>query len=82
MKTDLGVTDEHVSAMQMKIDALERANDWIGNTPIRHAVSERLVEIRLLLRDGHLKNKNGGKTYDPDQPTSLRGAQGAPAPLL
>lgn len=60
MHSSLGVTNEHVAAMQRKIDALERANDWIESTPVRHAVSERLVEIRLLLRDGHLKNKNGG----------------------
>ena len=55
---NLGVTDEHVFAMNKKLDALERENDWIGDTRIRHAVSERLVEIRLLLRDGHTKNKN------------------------
>jgi len=38
---------------------LEMENDAIGDTPIRHAINERLVEIRLLLRDGHLKNKCG-----------------------
>jgi hypothetical protein len=56
---DLGITKPQVSAMQKRIDTLEHENDAIGNTEIRHAISERLVEIRLLLRDGHLKNKHG-----------------------
>ena len=59
---DLGVSPEHLESMQSKIDTLELQNDWIGDTTVRHAVSERLVEIRLLLRDGHTKNKNGGKS--------------------
>jgi hypothetical protein len=47
--------------IQKMVDALERLNDAVGDTPIRHAVSERVVEIRLLIRDGHLKNMNGGR---------------------
>lgn len=57
----LGISRQQIDAMQLKIDKLERENDAIGLTRIRHAVNERLVEIRLLLRDGHLKNLNGGK---------------------
>ena len=57
---DLGITEPQVSAMQKRIDTLEQENDAIGNREIRHAISERLVEIRLLLRDGHLQNMNGG----------------------
>jgi hypothetical protein len=60
--TDLGVDVEHLAGMQTKIDLLEQENDWIGDTFVRGEVNERLVEIRLLLRDGHLKNKNGGKS--------------------
>ena len=43
------------------VDRLERLNDSVGCTPIRHAISHRVVEIRLLARDGHLRNMNGGK---------------------
>ncbi len=43
------------------VDRLERLNDSVGYTPIRHAISHRVVEIRLLARDGHLRNMNGGK---------------------
>jgi hypothetical protein len=56
---NLGITKQQLSAMQRRIDTLEMENDAIGDTPIRHAINERLVEIRLLLRDGHLKNKCG-----------------------
>jgi hypothetical protein len=55
---ELGITNQQLAAMQRRIDVLERENDAIGHTRIRHAVNDRLVEIRLLLRDGHLKNKN------------------------
>lgn len=58
---DLGISKPQLAAMQRKIDQLERENDAIGLTRIRHAVNEILVEIRLLLRDGHLRNMNGGK---------------------
>ena len=57
----LGISKPQLAAMQRKIDQLERENDAIALTRIRHAVNERLVEIRLLLRDGHLRNMNGGK---------------------
>lgn len=60
MTNNLGITARQVAAMQGKIDALEIENDAIGDTRIRHAIDERLVEIRLLLRDGHLRNMNGG----------------------
>lgn len=57
----LGIAKSQLAAIQRKIDQLERENDAIAPTPIRHAVNSRLVEIRLLLRDGHLRNMNGGK---------------------
>jgi hypothetical protein len=57
----LGITKQQIASMQKKIDALEHENDAIALTRIRHDISQRLVEIRLLLRDGHLKNMNGGK---------------------
>lgn len=44
-----------------KLDALERLNDNVAETPLRRAVNERIVECRLLVRDGHLRNMNGGK---------------------
>lgn len=59
-KIDFGVTPQHIAAMQKRINELEQKNDAIAPTHIRHAVSQRLVEIRLLLRDGHLHNLNGG----------------------
>lgn len=58
---DLGITKQQLASMQRKVNQLERENDAIALTKIRHAVNARLVEIRLLLRDGHLKNMNGGK---------------------
>ena len=58
---DLGITKQQVAAMQRKIDTLERENDAIGHRAIRQAINARLVEIRLFLRDGHLRNMNGGK---------------------
>jgi hypothetical protein len=57
----LGITKVQIKAMQKKVDALERENDAIALTRVRHAINERLVEIRLLLRDGHLDNLNGGR---------------------
>ena len=56
----LGINKAQIASMQRKISALERENDAIALTRIRHAINARLVEIRLLLRDGHLKNMNGG----------------------
>jgi len=61
----LGITKPQIASMQRKVDALERENDAIALTRIRHAINERLVEIRLLLRDGHLGNMNGGRGPDP-----------------
>lgn len=52
----LGVDADHIDEMQRKINALERENDAIALTRVRHEISEKLVEIRLLLRDGHTKN--------------------------
>lgn len=57
----LGINKQQIASMQRKVDQLERENDAIALTRIRHAVNARLVEIRLLLRDGNLKNLNGGK---------------------
>jgi hypothetical protein len=56
----LGITSPQIKSMQRKVDALERENDAIALTRVRHAINERLIEIRLLLRDGHLDNMNGG----------------------
>jgi hypothetical protein len=53
----LGITKQQIAAMQRKVSALEIENDAIGLTRVRHAISERLVEIRLLLRDGNLDSK-------------------------
>lgn len=58
---ELGISKAQLATMQRHIDTLERENDAIAPTKIRHKISERLVEIRLLLRDGHLRNMNGGK---------------------
>ena len=56
----LGITKQQLASMQKKVDQLERENDAIALTRIRHAVNQRLVEIRLLLRDGNLNKMNGG----------------------
>jgi hypothetical protein len=55
---NLGITKPQITAMQRKVDALERENDAIALTRVRHQISEHLVCIRLLLRDGHTKNLN------------------------
>ena len=57
----LGITKQQIASMNRKIDQLERENDAIALTRVRHAISERIVEIRLLLRDGNLKGMNGGE---------------------
>jgi hypothetical protein len=62
IESRLGIIEKQIARMQMRVTQLERENDYIGNTPIRHAINQRLVEIRLLLRDGDLKKINGGKT--------------------
>ena len=66
----LGITRQQVAKMQRAVDALERQNDAIADKTIRQAVNERLVEIRLLLRDGHLGRKKGTAAI------RTRGAQG------
>jgi hypothetical protein len=50
----LGITSQQLAAMQRKVNSLEREADAIEPTPIRHEISKRIVEIRKLLRDGHL----------------------------
>ena len=58
----LGITKPQIAAMQKRIDTLERENDAIALTRVRREIGIRLVEIRLLLRDGNLKGLNGGRT--------------------
>lgn len=58
----LGITTQQIAGMQQMIDTLEIRNDAIALTRVRQAINQRLVEIRLLLRDGNLKGLNGGKT--------------------
>jgi hypothetical protein len=54
------IEDRKLAEKIMKAaQALERLNDSVGNTPIRHAINERCVEIFLLARDGNLKKKGG-----------------------
>jgi hypothetical protein len=55
LKLDLGIDPKDVDAMQRTVDLMERANDAIGNRRIRHAINQRLIEIRLFLRDGQLE---------------------------
>lgn len=62
---DLGISLAQLASMQRAVDNLERANDAIGNTQIRHAVNQRLVEVRLFLRDGHLRNMRVGAGPGP-----------------
>lgn len=62
---DLGISRAQLASMQRAVDNLERANDAIGNTQIRHAVNQRLVEVRLFLRDGHLRNMSVGAGPGP-----------------
>lgn len=54
----LGISKPQIAAMQKRVVKLEEDNQYIGLTRIRHAIDQRLVEIRLLLRDGHIKNLN------------------------
>ena len=57
----LGITKQQIAAMQKRVDKLERENDAIALTRVRQAINHRLVEIRLLLRDGNTSAMNGGK---------------------
>ena len=38
--------------LQRMITQLERSVDYVGETPIRHALSEHIVTMRKLVRDG------------------------------
>lgn len=67
----LGITKQQLANMQRKVDQLERENDAIGLTRVRHAVNERLIEIRLLLRDGNLNSKWKG----PSLPSNSTGTK-------
>lgn len=58
----LGITKQQIVSMQKRINTLERENDAIALTRVRREIGIRLVEIRLLLRDGNLKGLNGGRT--------------------
>lgn len=62
-ETMLGISKPQIAAMHRKVDQLEQENDYIGLTSVRHAISQRLVEIRLLLRDGHTKNLGKAFSY-------------------
>ena len=63
----LGITKPQIAAMQKRIDTLERENDALALTRVRREIGIRLVEIRLLLRDGNLKGLNGGTDMRADQ---------------
>lgn len=58
----LGITKQQIVSMQKRINTLERENDAIALTRVRREIGIRLVEIRLLLRDGNLKGLKGGRT--------------------
>lgn len=45
-------------------DRLELLNDAVGTTSIRHRISEYLVRIRHLAKDGHMRNMNFGRGPD------------------
>jgi hypothetical protein len=68
----LGISKPQIASMQRKVDQLERENDAIALTRIRHAVSQKLVEIRLLLRDGNLRSMNGGTRRYQEVPGGTR----------
>lgn len=47
------MNDKILRAALMKMLArFEQKMDWVGETPIRHRVSELIVEIRMVLKDG------------------------------
>ena len=60
MTKDLIEDRELAKEIMARMDELELLNDAVGNRAIRHQISEHLVCIRLLARDGHLGNMNGG----------------------
>ena len=59
-KHELGITKEQIAAIQSTLNRAIRQCDAIAPTHIRQAIDKRLVEIKLLIRDGHTRNKNGG----------------------
>ena len=61
----LGISAGQLANMQKKVDKLEQENDAIADTQIRRRINSNLVEIRLLLRDGHLQYMNGGRKRPP-----------------
>ena len=51
---------ELATAIMWRADELEKVNDAVGNRRIRHRISELVVRIRLLARDGNENAINGG----------------------
>jgi hypothetical protein len=70
-QAELGVTATQLASMQKSVNKLERENDAIADTPIRQKINSNLIEIRLLLRDGHLQGMNGGRKKPPCQHPNL-----------
>lgn len=52
----LGITKEQLAGMLELVARLHTKNNAIGSTHVRRQIDRRLVEIHLLLRDGHLDN--------------------------
>lgn len=52
---NLGITQEQIDKMQKRVSKLDQENQAIEPRDVRQAIDQRLVEIRLLLRDGNLK---------------------------
>lgn len=55
LKDILGISKNHLDGMQAKVTELELEADYIASRDIRHMINQRLVEIRLLLKNGELK---------------------------
>ena len=55
LKDILGISKNHLDVMQAKVTELELEADYIASRDIRHMINQRLVEIRLLLKNGELK---------------------------
>jgi hypothetical protein len=64
-KRGLIIGQVRLATMNSLVNRLEWENDDIAEVAVRNAVSERLAEIRLLLRDGHL---NATPPSPPSQP--------------
>jgi hypothetical protein len=41
-----------LAALMKMLARFEQKMDWVGETPIRHRVSELIVEIRRTMREG------------------------------